>query len=418
MGRVARAVTIRKLLDDVSVSPVGCCQATPHESGLSEQTDAYYSSPISSGLPSHLHHGRSNFDMNMEPITTDAFSRTPPEKQTQPLPSPPPSKESWLCKRRMSSRRMSSTADQIWTTERRTYKTWGDETRPYWKSYSQNSILWIMPSGVHEAVRVGTEEIFSAQLRGFPVKSLGSESIKLYECSANAQQPDAQYGHSERLLPGMVIEIAHAQPTKHARKQTQNYIYGTYGEIPSGILISVKHPPEESIMSLFKATFSFEGDEKIMAVEEVFCKVIQATAACDCRTDVYQVFRASDGTKANEDAYLTIPLSDFGIDEAKNIEIGCGQIFDLVVAAEAKQKLKRKYVLEPATRRIRRQRLPSSSPEQLEANREGDFQREEGRAEATVDEQSDYETSFSESDICINDEDRISSRLRARPRRS
>lgn len=134
---------------------------------------------------------------------------------------------------------------------------------------------------------------------------------------------------------------------------------------------------------------------------------------------MHQVFRASDGTKANEDARLTIPLTDFGIEvprEAKVIEIRCAEIFELVVAAEAKQSRKRLQERErgtPPYKRIRREPL-SSSPEQMQKNREEGFRQAESFAEEKADKQSDYEASLSEGDAQFKDKEGISSRLRAR----
>lgn len=215
----------------------------------------------------------------------EAFSRTPPGKEPQLPPSPPASGERPLRPlsiEETTHRRAifpgSPTADQFSTVEidllYNLYESLDDsEERPLWTSRSGDSVVFIMPSGVHEAVRVGAERILDAQLQDWQFQPLGSASIKLEGCNASAQQPDAQFTHEEQIVPALVMEVAHSQPTKDAVKHVKNYIYGTYGQIRLAILISVKSPPEESIMSLWKANFFSSADDVCLKVEEVFCKV-------------------------------------------------------------------------------------------------------------------------------------------------
>lgn len=149
------------------------------------------------------------------------------------------------------------------------------ETNPRWICRKENVVTFRMPSAVHEVIACGAQAIILDQLRGKPVVSRGSASIKLSGCNTAAQQPDFQYIHNDATVPSVVGEIAYSQDTKDAVKQIKRYMHGTFGEVETCVLIAAKPLPEESILSCWRSKLVESSDDMAdLVIEEVFHKVI------------------------------------------------------------------------------------------------------------------------------------------------
>jgi hypothetical protein len=74
------------------------------------------------------------------------------------------------------------------------------------------------------------------------------------------RQPDGQFGHKKAAFPGIVIEVSYSQDGKELSKLAKQYIHYTDGNIKAVICIDINYGNTQSTVSLWKPTFTLEGD--------------------------------------------------------------------------------------------------------------------------------------------------------------
>ncbi|KAF5702240.1 hypothetical protein FGLOB1_9715 [Fusarium globosum] len=252
-----------------------------------------------------------------------------------------------------------------------------------------------MPSPTHDTFAASLSSAITQKLLGIghengrvhdlisQIKSNGSSRIFLsYKAQQDGgdiivkqlrRQPDGQFGHKKAALPSVVFEVSYSQDGKKLTKLAKQYIYHTDGNIKAVICIDINYGNDQSTISLWKPTFTIEGDDSDIYTLG-YGEAIKETP-----------FRTADGVPTNLDSELTLTLHDFLPDseceDVPNIPISISftEICEFLNDAEEVQKARESKDGRgvESTRKVRKRKLSSSSLEELDIDDEEKFKEQE-----------------------------------------
>ncbi|KAI9736071.1 MAG: hypothetical protein M1818_006247 [Claussenomyces sp. TS43310] len=257
-----------------------------------------------------------------------------------------------------------------------------------------------MPTTIHEVLQGKVSNCIESQLKRIAegqgqaadfaakIHNALSATIYLREFDENAtldkppirRDPDGQFQHADAEYPGLVLEIGYSQKGIDLDKAAWQYILYSNGDIKAVLGIDLGYGiSKEAKISLWQPRYIIEEGVEILEVETVVD---------------HKPFRASDGSVANAQETLSLPLNCFATSEiatldsgpVPNIIITYKELARFLGTAEELQQVK-----QPAlggerhgvksSRQTKKRKRSSTPPEEISFDKETIFRDAESKIE-------------------------------------